>query len=77
MATSRTFGRRSVPLARRLFVLQLVLIVAVCAVLSVTSYLTARDSARDATADRVLSIAETLANDPFVAEAVTGPDPPA
>lgn len=77
MATSRTSGRRSVPLARRLFVLQLVLIVAVCAVLSVTSYLTARDSARDATADRVLSIAETLANDPFVAEAVTGPDPSA
>lgn len=50
---------------------------AVCAVLSVTSYLSARDSARDAAADRVLSIAETLAHDPFVAEAVAGPDPSA
>ncbi|WP_434965058.1 ATP-binding protein [Brevibacterium casei] len=77
MAGLRTFGRRHVPVARRLFVLQLVLIVAVCAVLSVTSYLSARDSAREATADRVLSIAETLANDPFVVEAVTGPDPSA
>lgn len=77
MAAVRTFGRRHVPVARRLFVLQLVLIVAVCAVLSVTSYLSARDSARDATADRVLSIAETLANDPFVVDAVTGPDPSA
>ncbi|WP_342038954.1 hypothetical protein [Brevibacterium ammoniilyticum] len=74
--TGRT-RTRHVPLARRLFLLQLVLIVAVCAVLSVTSYLSARDSARDAAADRVLSIAETLAHDPFVAEAVAGPDPSA
>ncbi|WP_137824768.1 sensor histidine kinase [Brevibacterium sp. 2SA] len=70
-------GPRHLPLARRLFVSQLVLIVIVCAVLSITSYASTRSAARDAAGDRVLSIAETLAHDPYVTEAVAGPDPSA
>ena len=62
---------RGGPLARRLFLVQLVLIVIVCTALSVTSYVTRLNNIREATADRVLSIAETLAHDPFVTEAVT------
>ncbi|WP_181276369.1 ATP-binding protein [Brevibacterium oceani] len=68
-------ARRSGPLARRLFLVQLVLIVIVCTALSVTSYVTTLNNIRHATGERVLSIAETLAHDPFVTEAVTGDDP--
>ncbi|MCS4594906.1 sensor histidine kinase [Brevibacterium sediminis] len=64
-------------LARRLFLVQLVLIVLVCTALSVTSYVTTLNNIRHATGERVLSIAETLAHDPFVTEAVTGDDPSA
>ncbi|GAA1853883.1 sensor histidine kinase [Brevibacterium marinum] len=63
---------RGGPLARRLFFLQLALIVIVCAALSITSYVSTLGSARDATSERVLSIAETLAHDPFVIESVQG-----
>src|SRR5699024_4692715 len=79
----RRFRPRGGPLARRLFLIQLVLIVAVCIALSVTSYVTTMNNIREATADRVLSIAETLAHDPFVATAgcvptaVTADDPSA
>jgi two-component system CitB family sensor kinase len=69
------FLPRGGPLARRLFLIQLVLIVLVCAALSVTSYITTLNNIRHGTAERVLSIAETLAHDPFVTEAVTGDDP--
>src|SRR5699024_1586747 len=68
---------RGGPLARRLFLIQLVLIVAVCIALSVTSYVTTMNNIREATADRVLSIAETLAHDPFVTAAVAEDDPSA
>src|SRR5699024_10581745 len=51
--------------------------VAVCIALSVTSYVTTMNNIREATADRVLSIAETLAHDPFVTTAVTEDDPSA
>ena len=73
----RRFRPRGGPLARRLFLIQLVLIVAVCIALSVTSYVTTMNNIREATADRVLSIAETLAHDPFVTTAVTEDDPSA
>ncbi|MCW4457671.1 sensor histidine kinase [Microbacterium sp. MPKO10] len=69
--------RRSQSLAARLFLAQLVLVVIVCAALSITSYVTARAEARQATASRVLSIAETLANDPYVSDAVATADPSA
>ena len=55
--------------------MQLALIVIVCVALSITSYISTLDSARQATSDRVLSIAETLAHDPFVTEAVATSDP--
>ncbi|UZD62734.1 sensor histidine kinase [Brevibacterium sp. JSBI002] len=70
-------ARRGGTLARRLFLVQLVLIVIVCTALSVTSYVTTLKNIRHAAGERVLSIAETLAHDPFVTEAVTGDDPSA
>nr|WP_232488621.1 sensor histidine kinase [Brevibacterium antiquum] len=50
--------------------MQLALIVIVCAALSITSYVSTLASARQSTSERVLSIAETLAHDPFVIESV-------
>ncbi|WP_209373861.1 sensor histidine kinase [Brevibacterium renqingii] len=73
----RRFRPQGGPLARRLFLVQLVLIVIVCTALSVTSYVTTKNNIRQATADRVLSIAETIAHDPFVTSAVSGDDPSA
>lgn len=70
-------ARRGGTLARRLFLVQLVLIVLVCTALSVTSYVTTLNNIRHATGERVLSIAETLAHDPYVTEAVVGDDPSA
>ncbi|PFG32035.1 ATP-binding protein [Paramicrobacterium agarici] len=67
--------RRRRSLARTLFVAQLVLIVVVCATLSLTSYFSTRADMREATANRVLSIAQTLANDPFVTNAVQTAQP--
>ncbi|MDN5659114.1 sensor histidine kinase, partial [Brevibacterium sandarakinum] len=61
-------------MARRLFFLQLALIVIVCAALSVTSYVSTLNSARQATSERVLSIAETLAHDPYVIRSVDASD---
>lgn len=71
------FRLRGGTLARRLFLVELVLIVIVCTALSVTSYVTTLGNIRQATTERVLSIAETLAHDPYVTEAVTGDDPSA
>ncbi|MEE1622547.1 ATP-binding protein [Zafaria sp. Z1313] len=64
-------------LAARLFLWQLVLVTAVAAALSMASYATAERQLHDASADRSLSIAATLAHDPFVIDAVQGPDPSA
>lgn len=50
--------------------MQLALIAVVCLALSITSYVSALGSARQATSERVLSIAETLAHDPFVIDTV-------
>ncbi|MGO2035666.1 MAG: ATP-binding protein [Brevibacterium sp.] len=65
---------RGGPLARQLFLFQLVLIVIVCLALSIMSYVRTLDQERNATADRVLSIAETLAHDPFVVSSVEESD---
>ncbi|GAA1364810.1 sensor histidine kinase [Arthrobacter rhombi] len=70
-----TAPRGTYSLATRLFLVQLLLVALVTAALSATSYATSQARAHEATADRVLSIAETLANDPFVASAVSSPDP--
>lgn len=69
--------RGNYSLATRLFLVQLFLVALVTAALSATSYATAQTRAHEATADRVLSIAQTLANDPYVATAVASPRPSA
>ncbi|WP_372699347.1 ATP-binding protein [Arthrobacter sp. JSM 101049] len=76
-ATAHPAGtpRGTYSLATRLFLVQLLLVALVTAALSATSYANAQSRAHEATADRVLSIAETLANDPYVQSAVTSPHP--
>ena len=64
-------------LARRLFVLQLALIVALCLAFSVVIYSRSVTASYEATSERVLAIAETIARTPFVAEAAQTPDPTA
>lgn len=64
-------------LARRLFILQLALIVALCLAFSAVIYSRSVSASYDAASDRVLAIAETIARTPFVAEAVETPDPTA
>ena len=64
-------------LARRLFILQLALIVALCLAFSVVIYSRSVTASYEATSDRVLAIAETIARTPFVAEAAQTPDPTA
>lgn len=68
-------GSGSFSLAARIFLAQLVLLVAVAAVVSTASYQNTRQAAHEFASARVLSIAETLAHDPFVIEAVGSPDP--
>lgn len=70
-------GNRSASLATRLFAWQLVLVTAVALVVSAFSYRGAEAQAHDFAADRVLSVAATLALDPFVESAVQGTDPSA
>ncbi|MGP5219365.1 sensor histidine kinase [Arthrobacter rhombi] len=62
-------------LASRLFMAQLLLVMLICAAVSASNYATAQTQAREATADRVLGIAVTLAKDPFVRDSVTAPAP--
>lgn len=64
-------------LARRLFILQLALIVALCLAFSAVIYSRSVTASYEATSDRVLAIAETIARTPFVAEAAQTPDPTA
>ena len=64
-------------LARRLFILQLALIVALCLAFSAVIYSRSVTASYGATSDRVLAIAETIARTPFVAEAAQTPDPTA
>ena len=64
-------------LARRLFILQLALIVALCLAFSFVIYTRSVTASYEATSERVLAIAETIARTPFVAEAAQTPDPTA
>ena len=62
-------------LASRLLVGQLAFILCLSAGLSWALYVQAEQHSYDETADRMLSVAETIAADPFVLESVTGADP--
>ncbi|MGW9405729.1 ATP-binding protein [Arthrobacter sp. NPDC055585] len=64
-------------LASRLLVGQLAFILCLSAGLSWALYAQAEQHSYDETADRMLSVAETIAADPFVLESVTGADPSA
>ena len=64
-------------LARQLFFVQLALIVVICIALSVTTYSRTVNSTYAAASDRVLSLAQTIAHTPLVAEAVESDDPSA
>ncbi|SEB38325.1 Sensor histidine kinase regulating citrate/malate metabolism [Paramicrobacterium humi] len=64
-------------LAARLFLAQILLVLIICAALSITSYVKTTAMVRDATGTRMLSLAETLANDPFVIDSVQDADPTA
>ncbi|GAA3691825.1 sensor histidine kinase [Zhihengliuella alba] len=64
-------------LARRLFLWQLAVVVLLSALLAAVSYDNTRDRMREETAARVQSVSATLANDPFVAAHLAGPDPTA
>ncbi|WP_125611445.1 sensor histidine kinase [Specibacter cremeus] len=71
------WSRGQLSLAGRLFGWQLLVIAVLTAVISIASYQQARAQAHASASLRVLSVATTLAHDPFVAGAVTGPDPTA
>lgn len=64
-------------LARRLFVFQLALIIAISAALSLTIYSRSMHAVYSAASDRVLAIAETIARTPMVEAAVDDEDPSA
>ncbi|MBF4994810.1 sensor histidine kinase [Arthrobacter gandavensis] len=62
-------------LASRLLIGQLAFILCLSAGLSWALYVQAEQHSYEETADRMLSVAETIAADPFVLEAVAGADP--
>lgn len=64
-------------LARQFFVGQLVFVLVLTSTISWVLYLVAEENTFDAASQRMLAVATTLANDPFVEEAVEGPDPSA
>ncbi len=64
-------------LARQFFVGQLVFILALTTCVSLVLYVDAERNARGSSEERMLAVASTLAEDPTVVEAVTGPDPTA
>ncbi|MFJ6419261.1 ATP-binding protein [Paeniglutamicibacter sp. NPDC091659] len=66
---------RSLSLAARILMAQIGLVTLVVLLISAASYVNARTQAHDFSAKRVLSVAETLAHDPFVVSAVEQPDP--
>ncbi len=72
-AAGRTPG--SLSLAARILVAQIGLVTLVVLLISAASYVNARSQTHDFSAKRVLSVAETLAHDPFVVSAVQQPDP--
>lgn len=70
---SRSKG--SISLAARILVAQIGLVTIIVMLISAASYLTTRNQAHDFAAKRVLSVAETLANDPFIIDTLQGIDP--
>ena len=64
-------------LASRLLIGQLAFILCLSAGLSWALYVQAEQHSYEETADRMLSVAETIAADPFVLESVTGENPSA
>ena len=64
-------------LARQFFVGQLIFILALTTCVSLVLYVDAERNARDSSAERMLAVASTLAEDPTVVEAVTRPEPTA
>lgn len=66
---------RNWSLARQFFVGQLVFVLALTTTISWVLYLDAEDSTFDAASQRMLAVATTFANDPFVLEAVQSPNP--
>ena len=66
---------RNWSLARQFFVGQLVFVLALTSAISWVLYLDAEDNTFDAASQRMLAVATTFANDPFVLEAVQAPDP--
>ncbi|MHA7277664.1 sensor histidine kinase [Arthrobacter sp. Hz1] len=64
-------------LARQFFVGQLVFVLALTAAISWVLYLDAEQSTYETSADRMLAIATTFADDPYVSASVSQPDPSA
>lgn len=70
---SRSKG--SLSLAARILVAQIGLVTIIVLLISAASYATTRNQAHDFAAKRVLSVAETLANDPFIIDTLQTSDP--
>jgi two-component system CitB family sensor kinase len=68
---------RTWSLSRQLFALQVVLVTGVVLVAGGLAYLQARQRGQDATSDRVLAVARTVAASPQVRAALSAPDPTA
>lgn len=68
---------RNWSLARQFFVGQLVFVLALTSTISWVLYLDAEDNTFDSASQRMLAVATTFANDPYVLEAVQSPDPTA
>ncbi|WP_458116919.1 ATP-binding protein [Arthrobacter sp. D2-10] len=66
---------RNWSLARQFFIGQLVFVLALTTTISWVLYLDAEDSTFDAASQRMLAVATTFANDPYVLEAVQAPKP--
>lgn len=66
---------RNWSLARQFFVGQLVFVLALTSAISWVLYVDAEDNTFDAASQRMLAVATTFANDPYVLDAVQSPDP--
>ncbi|WP_258142666.1 sensor histidine kinase [Arthrobacter sp. MYb227] len=73
--TSKSRPKGSFSLAARILVVQIGLVTIIVLLISAASYVTTRNQAHDFAAKRVLSVAETLANDPFIIGTLQGADP--
>lgn len=74
-STSMSRSKGSVSLAARILVAQIGLVTIIVLLISAASYATTRNLAHDFAAKRVLAVAETLANDPFIIQTLQTSDP--